>query len=107
MLAILHDDKDHPLKVAIDEAKGYLRKDKYGRLLLADSLSKDKKRLALTLEALARLLAAVQQASPNSGAGHHQKNLLNSRKLVHKLQDALNANASPKLVAMELSLNLL
>src|SRR3990167_9432838 len=50
MLAILHDDKDHPLKRAIDEAKEYLRKNSYQRALLSDTLSRDKIRLALLLE---------------------------------------------------------
>ena len=107
MLAILHDDKDHPLKQAIDEAKEYLRKNSYERALLADSLSRDKKQLALLLEALVKLLGAVQHSGLRSGNDSQQKKLLTSRKLVIKLQKALDANASPKLVALELGLNLL
>lgn len=107
MLAILQDDKDHPLKQAIDEAKEYLRKNSYERALLADSLSRDKVQLALVLEALVKLLGAVQHSGLRSGKGPQQKKLLASRRLVLKLQKALDANVSPKLIALELSLNLL
>lgn len=107
MLAILRDDKDHPLKAAIDEARGYLRSDNYHRALMADQLSRDKQRLALLLQALIKLLGAVQQSGIRSGKDSQQKKLLDSRKLVHRLQNALEANASPKLIALELSLNLL
>ncbi len=107
MLAILHDDKNHPLKAAIDQAKDYLRKDNYQRALMADSLSRDKKQLGLLLEALVKLLGALQYSGLKSGKGSNQKKLLTSRKLVHKLQKALEANASPKLIALELSLYLL
>jgi len=107
MLAILHDDKDHPLKRAIDEAKDYLRNNSYERVLLADRLSRDKTQLALLLEALVKLLGAVQYSGLRSGNDSQQKKLLTSRKLTLKLQKALEANASPKLVALELGLNLL
>ncbi len=107
MQAILHDDKDHPLKRAIDEAKDYLRKNSYERALLADTLSRDKMQLALLLEALVKLLGAVQHSGLRSGSDSQQKKLLTSRKLVLKLQKALDANVSSKLIALELSLNLL
>ncbi len=107
MLAILYDDKNHPLKKAIDEAKEYLRNNSYERTLLTDSLARDKKQLALLLEALVKLLGAVQRSGRGSGNDSQQKKLLASRKLVLKLQEALNANVSPKLIVLELSLNLL
>lgn len=107
MLAILREDKNHPLKAAIDEAKDYLRSNSYQRGLIVDQLSHDKVRLVLLLDALIKLLAAVQYSGLKSGNGSQQKKLLASRKLVLKLQSALEANTSPKLVALELSLNLL
>ncbi len=107
MLAILHDDKNHPLKKAIDEAKDYLRKNSYERALLSDSLSRDKKQLSLLLEALVKLLNAVQHSGRNFGNDSQQKKLLTSRKLVLRLQEAQEANVSPKLITLELSLNLL
>ncbi len=107
MLAILRDDKEHPLKVAVDEAKNYLRKDIYGRLLLSDSLSRDKKQLALLLEALAKLLAALQSSAAALGSDAQTQKILASRRLVLRLQEALEANVSPKLISLKLGLNLL
>ncbi len=107
MLAILDDDKGHPLKIAIDEAKDYLRSNGYQRALLIDSLSRDKIHLALVLEAMLKLLGAVQHSGLKSNSVTQQKKLLDSRKLVLKLQNALDDNTSPKLVATELGLNLL
>lgn len=107
MLAILDDDKVHPLKVAIDEAKQYLHKSSYERSLDVDSLGRDKPKLALLLEALVKLLNAVQHSGPTASNHQQQRKLLLSRKLVLRLQKALDANVSPKLIALELSLKLL
>jgi len=107
MLAILKDDKQHPLKIAVDQAKGYLRKDIYERLLLSDSLSRDKKQLVLLLEALSKLLAALQSSTATRGSHSQTQKILASRRLVFRLQEALEANASPKLISLKLSLNLL
>lgn len=107
MAAILKDDKHHPLKIAVDEAKDYLRKDTYGRLLLNEALSRDKKRLALLLEALMKLLAALQSSAASQGSEAQMQKILASRRLVLKLQEALEANASPKLISLKLGLNLL
>lgn len=107
LLAILRDDKEHPLKIAVDNAKEYLKKNKYERLLLVDGLSKDKKQLALFLEALLKLLSALHHDAVRRSGKSQQEKILASRKLAYKLQDALDANASPKLVTLELALNLL
>lgn len=107
MLALLQDRNGHPLKLAIDEAKNYLRQDKYHRLLLADSLARDKQKLKLMLTALIRLLGALHYSAVKRSDTDQQKSLLASRKLVNALDDKLTANTSPKLVALELSLNLL
>src|SRR3989344_1636325 len=95
------------LKIAVDQAKGYLRKDIYERLLLSDSLSRDKKQLVLLLEALSKLLAALQSSTATRGSHSQTQKILASRRLVFRLQEALEANASPKLISLKLSLNLL
>lgn len=107
MLALLRGQNDHPLKLAIEEAKKYLGQDKYQRLLTADSLSRDKQQLRLMLGALVRLLGALHHSAVQRGNIAQQKKLLASRKLVNKLADRLEANSSPKLIVLELSLNLL
>ncbi|MBI2592491.1 AAA family ATPase [Candidatus Saccharibacteria bacterium] len=108
MAAILAQDNNHPLKLAIDQAKAFLRNDTYGKLLLADVLSRDKVQLSIFLEALARLMAALHRNSLSQKHSNtaQQNKLLISRKLVYDLQKALKANVSPKLITLELSLNL-
>lgn len=105
--ALLMDDKDHPLKQAVDSAKEYLKKDTYERLMMAEKLSKDKNLLKLFLEALLKLLAALHRNAVEAGKNDQQRRLLTSRKLVNRLQDALDNNVSPKLITLELTLNLL
>lgn len=107
MVAILNGDNKHPLKMAVDEAKDYLRKSSYERLLMIDVLSRDKTRLAFFLEGLARVLGAVQRSGVGAGSNIHQVNILRTRRLVLRLQEALDANVSPKLIALNLGLNLI
>ncbi len=107
MVAILGGDNKHPLKMAVDEAKDYLRKSSYERLLMIDVLSRDKTRLALFLEGLVRVLGAVQRSETGSSSNIQQKNVLRSRRLVLRLQEALDANVSTKLIALNLGLNLI
>ena len=107
MLALLNNQDDHPLKQSIDSAKKYLSQDKYQRAITSDALSKDKQQLKVFLDALTKLLAALYRSSVDRGNMRQQKRLLSSRKLVNKLSGMLDGNASPKLIALELSLNLL
>lgn len=107
MLALLQDQNDHPLSSSIKEAKKYLSQDKYERLLSADGLARDKQQLKLMLEALARLLSALHHSAVKRSNKVQQIKLLASRKLMNHLSDMLDSNASPKLIALELSLNLL
>lgn len=107
MLALLNNQDDHPLKQSIDSAKKYLSQDKYQRTITSDALSKDKQQLKVFLDALTKLLAALYHSSVDRGNVRQQKRLLSSRKLVNKLSGMLDNNASPKLIALELSLNLL
>lgn len=107
MTALLNGHDNHPLIRAIEESKAYLAKDKYEKLLEIDELAKDKPGLRLRLEALIKLLRVIHHAEVKRGNEVQQKRLLAGRKLVNKLLDALGANASPKLIALELSLNLL
>ena len=102
--ALLENTTEHPLKQSVDSAKQFLRHDKYQRLLELDKISKDKDQLNLFLDALGKVLAALQNATV--GKGGRQAGLLRSRRLVSELQSALAANTSPRLVVLELALKL-
>ncbi len=102
--ALLGNATEHPLKQSVDSAKQFLRHDKYQRLLELDKLSKDKEQFNLFLDALGKVLAALQNATV--GKGGRQAGLLRSRRLVTQLQAALAANTAPRLIALELALKL-
>ena len=102
--ALLNEEAEHPLKQAVEAAKRLLGQNSYERLLELDKTSKDKEQFGLLLEALDKVLGALERA--RIGRGQSPRELLKSRRLVAKLQSALSANASPRLIALELALNL-
>ncbi len=102
--ALLHEDNEHLLKRTVDEAKDFLAKDPYGRLIMLDAIAKNKEELKLMLDALLRITGALQRASVEKGGSSGR--LLKARKLIDKSIEALESNASPRLVAQNLMLNL-
>lgn len=105
LLDSLLNESDHPLKIQIDEAKKLLRLKRYERLLALNLLSKDRIQLASLLEALRRVLDALQ-SSPSNKTNAAADRLLRARKLVIRLEQATARNANPRLIALELALNL-
>jgi DNA polymerase III subunit delta' len=102
--ALLSGDQEHPLREAITLAKDLLTKQPYERLIQLDKLSKDRQQFALLLDALARVMNALQRAALARNAS--QSALLANRRLIAKLRDMLDENASIKLVVTMLALNL-
>lgn len=101
MIALLDDSKIHPLKSAVEDVRTLLQQDTFERLITLDKLSKDKESLTIFLEAILRVLAVLNRTS-----GSTNKRVLAGRKLVLNLQKQLADNANPRLVALELGLNL-
>jgi DNA polymerase III delta prime subunit len=106
MDALLSGNTSHPIKQAIDDAKSYIRKNKYDRFLYLQSISKDKTNLAVFLEALSKTISALNDAYIQKNNEAQAKRLLKSRRLLYELIDSLNQNASPKLVCLKLSTEL-
>jgi hypothetical protein len=104
--ALLTEDKEHPLKLAVDEAKNFLKASKYQRLLMVDKLSRNKENFLLFLEALARTLNFLNHAAVKSAKGTQAQNILISRKVLKQSTEALSANANARLVALRLVANL-
>jgi DNA polymerase III, delta subunit len=104
--ALLVDSGDHPLKVAVEEVKLSLSQTTYQRLLGFEQLSRDKNKLSLVLEAAVRVLAALHRASVSAGDEIRASKLVASRKLVIQLQQRLDANTNPRLIALQLALSL-
>lgn len=104
--AILENFDNHELKLAVDQAKQFLRMAEYARLVLSDQYSKNKEKLSLLLEGLDRVLAAAQRISLSKNPKTSQIKMLNSRKHIKELVEAVDANVSPKLVYLSLCLKL-
>ncbi len=104
--ALLKDEAEHPLKQAVQEAKKFLRMDKYQRALYLDSLSSNKAELKEFLRALGIVLAALHAASVKTGSSSQQKKISAARRLASTAADSLNHNASPRLVCLHLALSL-
>lgn len=106
LLSALLTDEGHPLKLTVDEAKNFLRMDRYHRTIYLDGLSSDKAKLGNFLNALGRVLAALHAAAVKSGGGRQLNRLSSARRLVNSAAESLNLNASPRLIAIDLALNL-
>lgn len=104
--ALLADNDEHPLKQAVEEAKKFLREDKYHRVLYLDSLSSDKPRLNEFLAALSRVLAALHTSTVESGSQSQQKKVSAARRQVNDAIESLGRNVSPRLIGLSLALNL-
>lgn len=104
--AILFDTKDHPLKKAVDEFKRLLREDDYGRLVMLDRLAASKPELAILLDGGSRIMAALQKQNLKLSNPAQARRILNDRRKLLESIKQLDANASPKLVALSLALSL-
>lgn len=106
MIALLSEDKDHPLKKGIERAKKYIHMSTYQRLLEIDELSKNKEEIDNLLEGLGRVLAALSAAAVNKNESSKVKKIVSSRRLVQKLQSTIEKNGSTRLALLSLSINL-
>jgi DNA polymerase-3 subunit delta' len=106
MHALLTENTDQALKMAVDEAKVFLKSTKYQRLLFVDRLSKSKDNFQLFLDALARTLTFLHHSAIKNNREVQSKNILLSRKAIRQSSEALEMNANSKLVALKLVLNL-
>lgn len=107
LLALLDKTDEHPVKLAVEAAKKYLKKDKYQRILEVEQLTKDKARLMSLLDGLSLSLGALQYSAATRANLSQQRLILKSRKLVKDLTLKLDNNANTRLVTMELALKLL
>ena len=101
LLSSLLTNDDEPLKAAVNAAKEFLKMSKYSRAIYADKISREKHQLLGLLEGLSRVLEAANDTAIKAGSSSNIR-ILDSRKKVLDLRKNLLANASAKLVALEL-----
>lgn len=104
--SLLNEEKEHALVAAVEQAKQFLRADQYTRLMLLNSQPADRQQLLTLLDALGRVLRALYTSKLDKTSKPKLLKILASRKLVDALRQALLENANPKLVGLQLALNL-
>jgi DNA polymerase-3 subunit delta' len=102
MHKLLTDQETTELKASIEDAKSFISQDEYHRLIKIDELSKDRNQANLFLEALSKVLRAVHHSQIRKENRKAADKLLHSRKSVIHAQRAIAANASTKLVLLNL-----
>ena len=101
--ALLSDD-EHPLKNAVAEAKRFLSQDQYHRLLALKQLG-NKQEFGLFLDALGRVVRALQAESIKKG-NPNQKRLLTARKTLDKAVTYHQTNVNNRLICLMLATGL-
>lgn len=104
--ALLTDDNVHPLKQAVEQAKEFIKLNRYQRLLLLDSLAKDRDGFKLFLDALNKVLSALHRTSINKGNLKQVRKVLKDRQLVRRTELCLENNGNAKLICLDLVHNL-
>ncbi|HET9722059.1 MAG TPA: hypothetical protein VFP32_03465 [Candidatus Saccharimonadales bacterium] len=106
LISALLDDSDHPLSEAVRAAKQFVAADTFQRLVFIDKLGNSRSDIGLFLEALGRVLAALQQQAIKRGKPRQSKVILRSRQLVNESLEALMTNTSVRLINLNLAVNL-
>ena len=103
--ALLETEDKHPLKEAIIQAKSFLKSSRAERLLVLQNLTK-KEDLKLFLEALVKILTAINYSVIDKKQIIQAKKLLGSRRLARTAIDAVDQNVNQKLIKLQLLHNL-
>jgi DNA polymerase-3 subunit delta' len=106
MQALLDVSEEHPLKADIESAKQMLSLNAYERLLLVESLSKDKTAIPSLLYGLKRVCRAVMEQAAHQNKVAETKAARRALKAVLQAEDNLAKGAAPKLLLDDLMLNL-
>lgn len=100
---LLESSDEHPLKLAVNDARAILTADRYQRLCLVDQLAKDKNRTLAAIAMLGQMAsAALEKASDNASLARWQRVLKSS----YQAESALTSKANAKLVLTDLMINL-
>lgn len=103
MSALLDQAQEHPLKVAVAEAKEFIQMNKYQRVTLLRTAAKDKEKFELFLEALAKVLRALQQAAIDQNKPSNSDKILQTRQAVDDALNSQRKNTNLRLLALSLA----
>jgi hypothetical protein len=102
LCALLSEEKNHPLKESVQQARKFLSSKPYERLLILDTLSRNKDQFGLFADALARILSFLHHSAISNNKTKQAQNILESRKTLQKTQVALKSNVNSKIITLEL-----
>jgi DNA polymerase-3 subunit delta' len=100
--ALLDEADSHPLKIAIEDAKTFLKRSRYERLLVLEKIVRNKEEFRLFLEALSKIIAVLHHSAIDKHKTMHITQLLNDRKAVTNTLEALELNANTRLLGLNL-----
>lgn len=101
---LLEQGSDHELKNVVNEAKSFLKMAQYERVLKLTGY--DQPQLLLFLEAMSRILSALHRNALKADQVSAAKRILSARKEIEEATSSLSHNASARLVALNVALNL-
>lgn len=104
--ALLKAEETHPLKEAVKQAKDFLKQSSYERLIFIQRLAKNKDGFIIFLDALSKVLAALQQATIQKGSAANTNKILVSRRQVIQAHQLLQGNANSRLIGLSLAVNI-
>jgi hypothetical protein len=102
---LLADEANHPLKLAVAQAKEFIAADAYKRLLLLQNISRDKANFAVFLDALARVLSALHTENIKKEKYRNAEKILNLRRAVENALAQLEHSSNVRLTSLSLALN--
>jgi DNA polymerase III subunit delta' len=106
MHALLNESDAHPLKKAVDQAKEMLKMEAFERTVYLQKVAKDKAEFITFMEALSKVLSALQEAAVKNNRQAQSASLLKARRLVNGLLGSADTNANTRLLALSLALNM-
>jgi hypothetical protein len=106
LTALLLEDNNHPLKLAVDQAKQFLSQSPYKRLIFLQAMAKDKASFNLFLDALSRVLGALHADNLKKNNQPLATKILRSRQAVEQAIKQSESNANTRLMSLALGLNI-
>jgi len=103
--SLLSED-EHELKTTVSQAKEFLGKNRYERLLELNKLAQNKVEMDSFLDALSRVIRALSRSSIGKGNKSLAGKSLRASRLISQVREDLQANVSPKLAALRLAVRL-
>ncbi len=106
MFALLAGDNQHPIKLAIAQAKEFISLSSYQRVIFLQTKAKNKAELKNFLEALLKVMKALHEVAIKRSSCSNSAKLLETRIMVSSLINSSELNTNPRLIALSLAVDI-